>query len=307
MPLPALEVSNLVMSYGDRTVVDDVSFTVNPGTIAVILGPNGAGKTTAVESCEGLRTPNSGTVTLLGYDRVRDDAEIRNRVGVMLQDGGLPQAVKAGDVLAHIARLHKNPRNVSELLDTLDLTEHAGTRVRHLSGGQRQRLSLACAIVGNPELVFLDEPSAGMDPASRRTMHALVRSLANSGTTVVLTTHLMDEAEILADQVIVMRNGRIVADGRSTGLLCGRSIWIESDETDSRGIESIERLLSSQLTGFQYRRKDDRLEVFTEGSATTADLTKVATLLERERILDVSVALRSRSLEDLYFDLVETK
>ncbi len=297
----ALEVKNLVMTYGDRTVVDDVSFSVESGRIAVILGPNGAGKTTTVESCEGLRTPTSGTITVLGRDRVSEDAEIRERVGVMLQDGGLPQAVKAGTVLTHISRLHRNPRSVDELLDLLALREHANTKVRHLSGGQRQRLSLACALVGNPELVFLDEPSAGMDPASRRTMHAIVRDLADSGTTVVLTTHQMDEAEALADQVIVMRGGHIIADGPADGLLGGRSIWIESDSA-----AQIESLLTGALPGFRSRIRDSYLEMYRDGAATTEDLGRVAAVLTDHGILDVSVALRARSLEDLYFDLVET-
>ena len=298
----ALEVQNLTMSYGDKTVVDDVSFSVARGTIAAILGPNGAGKTTTIESCEGLRTPVSGTISLLGLDRVAGDAEIRRRVGVMLQDGGLPQAPTAAAVLSHISKLHRNSRDVRELLDLLELTEHSKTKVRHLSGGQRQRLSLACALVGNPDLVFLDEPSAGMDPASRRTLHGMIRNLAASGTTVVLTTHLMDEAETLADQVIVMRDGTIIADGPASELLGGRSMWIEGAHA-----ETLRQILSPDLPGYEFLGRGDQLEIFGKNPATPGDLAKVAAALDRHAINTVSVSLRPRSLEDLYFDLVEVQ
>lgn len=298
----ALEVDSLVMAYAGRRVVDNVSFRVAPGTVAAILGPNGAGKTTTVESCEGLRTPDSGTIRLLGLDRHSDDAELRRRVGVTLQDGGLPQAPTALAVLTHISRLHANPRGVPELMEILGLAEHGKTRVRHLSGGQRQRLALACALVGRPELVFLDEPSAGLDPVSRRDMHALITSLARGGTTVVLTTHLMSEAEALADQVIVLRSGKVLADGPAADLLGGRSMWIEGGDA-----EAIQSRLQPELTSFTYRAQADQLEVSTDGDATPADLAVLAGALDRLDIDSVSVALRPRSLEDLYFDLVEAQ
>lgn len=298
--IPALEVDSLVMAYGGRRVVDSVSFAVEPGTVAAILGPNGAGKTTIVESCEGLRTPDSGTIRIFGLDRSADDAELRRRVGVMLQDGGLPQAPSALSVLTHISRLHSHPRSVPELMELLGLAEHGKTKVRHLSGGQRQRLALACALVGNPELVFLDEPSAGLDPASRRGMHELIGDLARSGTTIALTTHLMSEAEALADQVIVMRAGKVLADGPSSELLGGRSMWVEGADA-----ERIRTALVAELPGFDYRAQGELLEVSTGGDAKPGDLAVLSDALARLGIDSVSVALRPRSLEDLYFDLVE--
>lgn len=298
----ALEVDSLVMAYEGRRVVDDVSFAVSPGTIAAILGPNGAGKTTTVECCEGLRKPDEGSIRLLGRDRVADDEELRRRVGVMLQDGGLPQSPRAHAVLSHASRLHANPRDVDELLEILGLAEHGRTRVRHLSGGQRQRLALACALVGNPELVFLDEPSAGLDPASRRDMHALIRRLAREGTTVVLTTHLMSEAEALADQVIVLRSGRVLADGPARDLLGGRSMWVEGGDA-----AAIQALLAAELPGFDYRAQGDQLEVSTREDATPAELAVLAGALDRLGLHSVSVALRPKSLEDLYFELVEAQ
>lgn len=298
----ALEVDRLVMSYAGRRVVDHVSFAVAPGTVAAILGPNGAGKTTTVECCEGLRAPDSGTIRLLGLDRQSDDAELRRRVGVMLQDGGLPQSPTASAVLTHVSRLHERPRDVGELMEILGLTPHGRTRVRHMSGGQRQRLALACALVGNPELVFLDEPSAGLDPASRRDMHELIRDLASHGTTVVLTTHLMTEAEALADQVVVLRSGTILADGPAASLLGGRSMWLEGP-----GAGALEERLAAELPGFTYRAQPDQLEVRTGTDATPADLALLAHALTRLDIDSVSVSLRPRSLEDLYFDLVEAR
>ena len=298
----ALEVDGLDMAYAGRLVVDNVSFTVAPGTVAAILGPNGAGKTTTIECCEGLRTPDAGSIRLLGLDRQRDDAQLRHRVGVMLQDGGLPQAPTAHAVLTHVSRLHKNPRPVPELMELLGLTDQRRTRVRHLSGGQRQRLALACALVGQPEIVFLDEPSAGLDPVSQRDMHALIADLAAAGTTVILTTHLMAEAEALADQVIVLRSGTVLADGPATDLLGGRSMWIEGTNT-----EPIRARLEQALPGFAYRDRGDQLEVGTGSDAGPADLAVLASALDRLGIDSVSVSLRPRSLEDLYFDLVEAR
>ncbi|WP_182353512.1 ABC transporter ATP-binding protein [Flaviflexus huanghaiensis] len=300
--LHALEVDGLVMAYGGRRVVDDVSFAVAPGTIAAILGPNGAGKTTTVEICEGLRKPDKGAVRLLGLDRARDDEELRRRVGVMLQDGGLPQSPRARAVLTHVSRLHANPTYVDELMNILGLAEHGRTRVRHLSGGQRQRLALACSLVGSPELVFLDEPSSGLDPASRRDMHHLIRQLAADGTTVVLTTHLMSEAEALADQVIVLRSGHVLADGPAHDLLGGRSMWIEGGD-----VAAIRAMLARELPAFTYRVQGTQLEVSTQSDAMPADLARLASALDRLELHSLSVALRPKSLEDLYFELVEAQ
>jgi len=209
----ALAVTGLVKRYGGRAVVDGLTLQARRGEVTAVLGPNGAGKTTTIECCEGLRRPDGGSIEVLGLDPARDAARLRARVGVMLQDGGLPTGARAGEVLRHVAAMHAHPLPVPRLLDLLGLTEHAGTTVRRLSGGQKQRLALAAAVVGRPELTFLDEPSAGLDPQSRLAVWALVTRLRADGVAVVLTTHLMDEAERLADHVVVMDAGRAVAQG----------------------------------------------------------------------------------------------
>jgi ABC-2 type transport system ATP-binding protein len=207
--------------YRDRPVVDRLTFRAELGAVTAVLGPNGAGKTTTVECCEGLRRPDGGTVRVLGLDPALDGHALRSRVGVMLQDGGLPGAARAGELLRHIARLHARPVPPADLLELLGLAEHAATTVRRLSGGQRQRLALALAVVGRPDLVFLDEPSAGLDPQSRLAVWALVEQLRADGVSVLLTTHLMAEAERLADRVIVVDAGRVVAEGTPAQLTGG--------------------------------------------------------------------------------------
>lgn len=287
------------MSYGGRRVVDDVSFEVEPGSITAVLGPNGAGKTTTVECCEGLRTPDSGTITVLGEPRAR--ASLRHRVGVMLQDGGLPLGAGTREVLAHVAAMHARPQGVDELLGELDLAGEAKTRVRHLSGGQRQRLAFACAIIGRPELLFLDEPSAGLDPASRQRIHAYVRALADNGMTIVLTTHLMAEAELLADHVIVLRSGTVVADGVPGKLLGPPAMWIEgcAPATPDR--------LREMLPGFSFSETPAALLIEAPGGAGPAELAEVARALDEIGERSVKVALRQRTLEDLYFDVVKER
>jgi ABC-2 type transport system ATP-binding protein len=215
---PAVVVEDLVKTYRGRTAVDGASFVAGRGKVTAVLGPNGAGKTSTVECCEGLRRADAGLVRVLGLDPHRDAARLRPRVGVMLQDGGLPTGARAGDLLGHVAALHARPLPAADLMELLGLSGQARTTVRRLSGGQRQRLALAAAMIGRPELVFLDEPSAGLDPQARRAVWDVVDRLRADGVTVLLTTHLMDEAERLADQVVVMDGGRVVAVGSPADL-----------------------------------------------------------------------------------------
>jgi len=210
---PAVEVRNLVKRYGATTAVAGLSLTAAPGTVLAILGPNGAGKTTTVETCEGYRRPDAGTVRVLGLDPVGDARALRPRVGVMLQGGGGYPGARAGELLRLLAAYAAHPLDPQALLDRLGLTAAAGTAYKRLSGGQKQRLSLAMAVVGRPELVFLDEPTAGLDPQARHATWDVVRELRADGVTVVLTTHQMDEAERLADELVVIDSGRVVATG----------------------------------------------------------------------------------------------
>ncbi|HWU20229.1 MAG TPA: ABC transporter ATP-binding protein [Nocardioides sp.] len=223
---PAVVVDGLVMRYGDKTAVDGLSLTVETGSITAVLGPNGAGKTTTLETCEGYRRPQSGSVRVLGLDPVHQRRELLPRIGVMLQGQGAWSGVKAVEMLRHVARLHAHPLPVDELVERLSLDECGRTPYRRLSGGQQQRLGLAMALVGRPELVFVDEPTAGMDPAARRTTWDLLTELRASGVTVVLTTHYLEEAERLADHVHIIDRGRLVASGTVDELTRGSSATV---------------------------------------------------------------------------------
>lgn len=213
----AVEVHDLVVTYGSGrsavTAVDGLSLTVETGTVTAVLGPNGAGKTTMIETCEGYRRPQRGRVTVLGLDPITDHAALAPRIGVMLQEGGAWSGVRAVELLRYTARLHAHPVDVDRLVDALWLGQCGRTPYRRLSGGEKQRLSLAVALIGRPELVFLDEPTAGLDPQARRATWSLIRELRRDGVTVVLSTHHMEEAEYLADQVYVVDRGSVIASG----------------------------------------------------------------------------------------------
>lgn len=217
-PAPAVVVDGLVMRYGDKAAVDGLSLTVETGTITAVLGPNGAGKTTTLETCEGYRAPQSGTVRVLGLDPRAEHAALAPRIGVMLQSGGAWSGSRALEMLEHVASLYAHPLDVGALAERLGLGDCGRTPYRRLSGGQQQRLALATALVGRPELVFVDEPTAGMDPHARRTTWDLLRELRAAGVTVVLTTHHMDEAERLADRIHIIDHGRLVGSGTPSEL-----------------------------------------------------------------------------------------
>ncbi|MDQ2838639.1 MAG: ABC transporter ATP-binding protein [Actinomycetota bacterium] len=214
MPLPAVEIAGLVKRYGDRTAVDGISLTLQRGQLLALLGTNGAGKTTIIEICEGFRSADAGSVRVLGLDPTRDSARLRPQVGVMLQDGvGGYTGARALELLRLFGSYAAHPLDAGELLELVGLAEAARTPVKRLSGGQQQRLSLAMALIGRPELLFLDEPTTGMDPQARRGTWELIRRLRADGVSVVLTTHYLDEAEELADNVVMLDAGRIIAEG----------------------------------------------------------------------------------------------
>jgi ABC-2 type transport system ATP-binding protein len=309
---PALRVSGLRKTYGSREVVRGLSLTAARGELTAVLGPNGAGKTTTIECCEGLRRPDGGSVEVLGLDRLQrtSDALLRSRVGVMLQDGGLPLAPKARSVLAHVARLHDRPVDPGQLLARLGLSDVAATPVRRLSGGQRQRLALAVALVGRPELVFLDEPSAGLDPQSRLAVWDLLRELRDGGTSLVLTTHLMSEAEELADHVVIIDAGRVVAEGTPAELVGPPELRVTPPPGSSPA--ALADALTAALA------PDGRLRVHaaerwvavaadapgTTGSPVDArTLARVATALDDAGHHDATVAPYRRTLEDTFLDL----
>lgn len=229
----AVEIRDLTVRYGDTVAVDELSLDVEVGTVVSILGPNGAGKTTTIETCEGFRRPDAGRVRVLGHDP--RDAALRPRVGVMLQSGGAWLGVKTGEMLRHMAALHSNPLPVDALIDRLGMTSYLSTAVRRLSGGQRQTLGLAMAVVGRPELLFLDEPTAGLDPQSRRNTWDLILELREAGVTTVLTTHFMDEAETLSDLIHIIDAGRVISSGTPAALTrVPGTDYIVSDLSDSQ-------------------------------------------------------------------------
>jgi ABC-2 type transport system ATP-binding protein len=217
-------VSDLRKAYGGVRALDGATWSATAGQVTAVLGPNGAGKTTMVECCEGLRRPDSGEVRVLGSDPWSADADHRARVGVMLQDGGLPTGVKPLRLLHHLSQMYAAPAPVRDLADRLGIDGFAGTTVRRLSGGQRQRVALAAALVGRPQVVFLDEPSAGLDPHARLDVWDLVRDTARDGAAVVLTTHSFEEAERLADRVVIVNRGRVVADGSTAEVAAGGTL-----------------------------------------------------------------------------------
>jgi ABC-2 type transport system ATP-binding protein len=218
---PAIEVTNLRKSYGDVEAVRGIDFAVARGEVFGLLGPNGAGKTTTVEILEGYRERTSGDVTVLGFDPGNRPRELRARVGIVLQSTGLYRHIRVREAVSHFASMYPSPRDVDEVIALTGLTGKEDAMARTLSGGQLRRLDLALALVGDPELIFLDEPTTGFDPAARRTAWDTIRSLKQLGKTILLTTHYLDEAQVLADRVAIIKGGRIVAGGAPSELGAG--------------------------------------------------------------------------------------
>ncbi|MEO8469100.1 MAG: ABC transporter ATP-binding protein [Chloroflexota bacterium] len=220
-PVAAFELTDVVKRYGTRTVLDGIRLTVGPGQLVALLGPNGVGKTTLVEMLEGYRVPDAGSVRVLGQDPRRGGPELRARMGVMLQNGGLDPRSTPRDVLALYAALHERPRNPAVLMHLVGLDSVARSRVRRLSGGEKQRLALAVALVGDPEVLILDEPTAGMDPEARQATRAVIADLHAEGRAILLTTHDLGDVERLADRVVILSAGQVVADGSPSELIAG--------------------------------------------------------------------------------------
>jgi ABC-2 type transport system ATP-binding protein len=291
------------MRYGDKVAVDDLTLEVRRGTITAVLGPNGAGKTTTLETCEGYRKPQRGSVRVLGLDPVRDRRDLLPRIGVMLQGGGAWSGVHAMEMLDHIARLHAHPLDTGMLADRLGLGDCGRTPYRRLSGGQQQRLGLAMALVGRPEIVFVDEPTAGMDPQARRTTWELLGELRADGVTVVLTTHYMDEAERLADQIHIIDRGRLIATGTPMELTRGgthATIRLVVTRPFPPGSpESLRATLGAETEVAQL----DELSLLVTGPADASTLAKVSHWCELNGVLPESLTLGQRNLEDVFLQL----
>lgn len=211
--MPAIRVQGLTKTYGDVVAVDSIDFEIEEGEVVAILGPNGAGKTTTVEMLEGFRRPDSGIIEVLGKDPGARDREWLDRIGIVLQHSGIEDDLTVAEAIAAQARPYSSPADVDEVIEMVDLDAKRDQKIRTLSGGQRRRLDLALGVIGNPELLFLDEPTTGFDPEARRRSWQAIAALAGAGTTVVLTTHYLEEAQELADRVVVIAGGQIVASG----------------------------------------------------------------------------------------------
>jgi ABC-2 type transport system ATP-binding protein len=274
----AVNVQGLRKSYGHLEAVRGIDFTIRPGEVFGLLGPNGAGKTTTVEILEGYRKRDAGTVEVLGIDPQRATAAWRERIGVMLQSSSLYPNLTVIESLQVFAGYYSKPRNAEEVVDLVGLSEKRDTRVRKLSGGQQRRLDLGIALVGDPDLIFLDEPTTGFDPGARRAAWDTVRGLRALGKTILLTTHYLDEAEQLADRVAVLRDGEIVREGTPSALTGG------AVETEIR-----------------YRRDGmDVVERTTDPTRRLHELTAEA--LARSEELE-GLEVRRPTLEDIYLEL----
>jgi ABC-2 type transport system ATP-binding protein len=298
---PAIHVAGLVRRYGDRAVVDGLSFDVRRGEVFALLGPNGAGKTTTVEILEGYREPSAGNVRVLGLDPIADAAALKPRIGVMLQDGGVAPQMRPLEALELFASFYAQPADPRALLRLVDLEDATRTRFRALSGGQKQRLSLALALVGRPELVFLDEPTAGMDPRARHATWAIVRQLKSDGVTVLLTTHFMDEAEQLADRVAIVDGGRLVAMDAPAAIGGAGAPPTEIRFRAAAGLLLGQFTASSGLSGREVRPGEYVLDGQI-GPATVAALT--AWLADRDVLL-ADLRVGRQSLEDVFLHLTD--
>lgn len=298
-PLP-VRLSGVTKRYGSTVAVSELDLQVQAAEVFALLGPNGAGKTTTVEMCEGFIRPDSGTIEILGLDPFGDNTRLRERIGVMLQGGGGYPAARAGEMLNLVASYAANPLDPAWLMDTLGLTEAARTTYRRLSGGQQQRLALACAVVGRPELVFLDEPTAGMDAHARIVVWELIDALRRDGVTVVLTTHQLTEAEELADRIMIIDHGVPVATGSPEELMRSGA----ENQLRFRAPRMLDlSLLVSALPETYQATETAPGEYLVEGAINPQVLATVTAWCARLDVLATDMRVEQRSLEDVFLDL----
>jgi ABC-2 type transport system ATP-binding protein len=296
---PVIRVQDLRKAYGETRAVDGVSFAVRAGTVFGLLGPNGAGKTTTVEVLEGLRTPDSGDVRVLGIDVVAHPDELKPRIGVSLQTAALYPRLNVVEVLDLFRGFYRRGRPTDELVELMDLGEKRMTRTKDLSGGQRQRLSVALALVNDPELVFLDEPTTGMDPAGRRALWDIVLGLRAEGRSILLTTHYMEEAEILCDRIAIMDHGHILEEGTVEELVSRRF------RERAVRFDAIEGLPDQRLAGMPgvstIKHEDGDVLLFTRDVPAT--IGAVLDAAEKLGVEPANLGVRRATLEDVFLDL----
>jgi ABC-2 type transport system ATP-binding protein len=294
----AIEVHDLHKSYGETDAVSGVSFEVQQGDVFCLLGPNGAGKTSIVEILEGYRTRTSGVVSVLGHDPASAPRALRERLGIVLQECGVQADLTVAELVDMYGRYYEHPRPVNEVIKLVELEEKRDTRAKQLSGGQRRRLDLALALVGDPDLIFLDEPTTGFDPAARRHAWSTIESLCDLGKTVFLTTHYMDEAQALADRVAIVNAGKIIAFGRpdELGGRDARPAEIRFALPPGTALEDVPEVPAER------REIDgDRVLIVTTEPVRVAN-TITGWALERGLDLD-HFAVAQPTLEDIYLEL----
>ena len=296
----AIEVDGLVVRYGDRIAVDHLSFTAARGAVTALLGPNGAGKTSTVETIEGYRRPDAGSVRVLGLDPVDQHAVLVPRIGVMLQSGGVYSGIRPLEILRLYASYYDDPVDPAELLELVGLADRARSTWRSLSGGEQQRLSLALALVGRPEVAFLDEPTAGVDPAGRQVIRRIVADLRDRGVTVLLTSHDLDEVERLADHVVIIDRGVVLAEGTPAELVrsgpgddlrFGAPVGLDTAAlSDHLGVAVVE------TTAGEYR---------VAGAGTPATIAALTGWLAERELALVDLRAGRQRLEDVFLRLTE--
>jgi ABC-2 type transport system ATP-binding protein len=296
----ALHAQGLVKRFGRVVAVDGLDLRLVRGSVLAMLGPNGAGKTTTVEMCEGFQSPDGGSVRVLGLDPVAQGGQLRARIGVMPQGGGAYPGVRAGEMLRLVAACSARPLSPDWLLGVLGLDSCARTPFKRLSGGQQQRLALACAVVGRPELAFLDEPTAGMDPQGRRLVWELIEGLRRDGVAVLLTTHLMDEAEALADRVVIVDKGRVVAEGTPSSLTAHSG----DQQLRFRARPGMDlTALSGALPSGYDAEEPDAGSYLVRGRMTPKVLAAVTGWCAEQGVMADEVRIARRSLEDVFLEL----
>lgn len=286
-------VQNLTVQYGNLTAVNDVSFEAPAGAVTVVLGPNGAGKTSTIEVCEGFRTASTGEVRVLGLDPVTQHKELTQRMGVMLQGGGVYPSARVKDVISHFCALHNKGVNAAALMDKVGLTDRATSTWRRLSGGEQQRLSLSLALAADPEIIFLDEPTSGVDIDGRDAIRDIIKELANRGTTVVMASHEMAEAEKVADHAVFFRSGHIVAAGPLASLLSNRK---RLRFTSSIGLDTVD--LAVNVGRPVHEMSDGVYEVASE--STPQLMSRISQWLADKQLPLLGVDVGTESLEDAY-------
>ena len=300
---PALLVEGLRKAYGDVIAVDGLDLTVRRGECFGLLGPNGAGKTTTIEICEGLTTPDAGDVQILGRRWADDERALRERLGIQLQETQLAEKLTVDETIRLFRSFYRNARDLEEVIAVVQLGEKRSARVGKLSGGQKQRLALACAIVGDPELLFLDEPTTGLDPQSRRQLWDLIIELRASGRTIVLTTHYMDEAERLCDRVAIVDHGRVIALGSPRELIAslGAEHVVEFSVVDAPA-GSLDADVLRALDGVTAAREHKGRWTLEVSELARAVPSLLAALRARQLTLG-ELATHSATLEDVFVSL----